>query len=83
MKTWKIKSKVTAIAFVLMLSFAATFVALPIVSAHDPPWEVPTWAYAYVTNDIIGVNQQTVLSFGLTRYRQQQLALMVTGGHGQ
>jgi len=63
MKNWKIKSKVTAIVFVLMLSFAATFVALPIVSAHDPPWEIPTYAYAYVRNDVIGVNQEVLIIF--------------------
>jgi hypothetical protein len=58
MKNWKIKSKVTAIAFVLILTISAIFVALPIVSAHDPPWEVPTWAYMSVTNNPIGVNQE-------------------------
>jgi len=63
MKNWKIKSKVTAIAFVLMLTFAATFVALPIVSAHDPPLEVPTWAYISLTNNVIGVGQQVVIIY--------------------
>jgi len=63
MKNLKIKSKLSAITFVLILTFAAIFVALPIVSAHDPPLDVPTWAYAYVTNDVIGVNQQTVVVY--------------------
>jgi len=41
---------------------------LPIVSAHDPPWDIPTWCYAYVTNDIIGVNQQTVIVYWINAY---------------
>ena len=58
MKTWNNKSKLSAIAFVIILTFAAIFVALPIASAHDPAWEVPNWAYISVTNNPIGVNQQ-------------------------
>jgi hypothetical protein len=63
MKTWKNKSKLSAIAFAIILTFAAIFVALPIVSAHDPAWEVPTWAYMSVTNNPIGVNQQVGILF--------------------
>jgi len=57
MKKLKNKQKLSAITFVLILTFAATFVTLPIVSAHDPPWEISTWAYIALTSDVIGVNQ--------------------------
>jgi hypothetical protein len=39
MKILKNKSKISAITFVLVLTISATFVALPAVNAHDPPWK--------------------------------------------
>jgi hypothetical protein len=63
MKTWKNKSKLSAITFVIMLVFAATIAAFPLVSAHDPAWEIPTWAFMSVTNNPIGVNQQVGIIF--------------------
>jgi len=60
MQILKNKTKISAITFVLVLTISATFVALPIVSAHDPPLEVPTWAYISLTNNVIGVGQQVV-----------------------
>jgi len=63
MKFSRNKAKVTAISFVLVLTFSAILVALPTVVAHDPPLEVPTWAYIAVTNNPIGVGQQVVVVF--------------------
>jgi len=63
MQILKKKTKTSTIALVLMLTFAATFVALPIVSAHDPPWEVPTWSYISLVPDVIGIGQQMVIVF--------------------
>ncbi len=58
------KLKSASITLILMLIISATLItALPIVSAHDPPLDIPTYCYAYVTNDIIGVNQPTVIVF--------------------
>ncbi len=68
MNVLKSKSKISAIAFALILTVTAVFVALPIVSAHDPPWEVPTWCYIAVTNNPIGVNQQVVIVFWINSY---------------
>jgi hypothetical protein len=65
MKNLRNISKISAIAFVLLLTFSATFVALPIVSAHDPPLEVNTWCYCVVSNQIIGVSQQQKIIFWL------------------
>ena len=63
MKILQKKSKIATIALILVLTFSAIIIALPIVSAHDPPWTVPTWCYASVTNSIIGVNQQVVIVY--------------------
>ncbi len=48
MKKLKNKSKVIAIAFVLLLTFAALSVALPTVGAQDENEEVITYAYLSV-----------------------------------
>jgi len=68
MKIWKNKSKISAITFVLLLTFAAIIVTLPIVSAHDPPWEVPTWSYISVSPNPVGVNQPALLVMWLNCY---------------
>lgn len=57
------KTAATAIAIFLVLTIAATLVALPTVNAHYPAWTVKVWCYATVTNSIIGVNQQEVIVF--------------------
>ena len=68
LKKCKSKSKISAIALVLVLTISATFFALPIVSAHDPPWDVPTWAFIALRNDIIGVGQQVLILFWPNSY---------------
>jgi len=57
MEISKNKTMAITVALILTLTFAATFVALPIVSAHDPPEEVPTHSYIVVTPNPIGVGQ--------------------------
>jgi len=57
------KSKIFAIPLILVLTFSATILAFPIVSAHDPAWEVPTWTYVVGRNDPIGVNQEQLIVF--------------------
>ena len=68
MKIWKNKSKATAIVFVLLLTLTAMFVTLPIVSAHDPPWETPSWAFMSVAPNPIGVGQQVLIVMWLNDY---------------
>jgi len=63
MKTLRNKSRISAISVITILIISAVIVALPMVSAHDPAWEVPTWAYMSVTNNPIGVNQQLGIIF--------------------
>ncbi len=57
MKNLPNRSKISAITFVLLLSFSAIFIALPIVSAHDPPWTVATWAFLSVEPNPVGIGQ--------------------------
>jgi hypothetical protein len=52
-----------AISLLLTLTIAITLISLPIANAHDPPWEVPTYTYISLTNEVIGVNQDTVIVF--------------------
>ena len=61
----KTKTTISTIAFVLVLTFAATFVALPIVSAHDPPLDIPSYAYVSVTPNPIGVGQPVLITMWL------------------
>ena len=68
MKNLKNKTRLFAIIFVLMLTFAAISVALPIVSAHDPPWTIQNWAYVSATPDVIGVNQEVLIVFWSAQY---------------
>jgi len=62
-KRFNAKKLVTTIALILVLTISAMLVALPIVSAHDPPLEVHTWCYCVVSNQIIGINQQQKIIF--------------------
>jgi len=57
----KTKMTIAAIALVLTLTFSATFVALPIVSAHDPPWSIKTYAYVSVSPESVGVGQPVLV----------------------
>ena len=68
MKNLKTKSKTIVITFALMLSFAATLVTLPIVSAHDPAWEIPTWAYMSVAPSPVGVGQPVLVVMWINEY---------------
>jgi outer membrane protein assembly factor BamB len=62
------KTKAATITLVLALTIPAILATLPIVGAHDPPWEVPTWCYISVTNNPIGVGQTTYLFFWLNHF---------------
>ena len=43
---------------ILLLSIAATLIALPTAEAHSPKWEIPTYAYLSVAPNPIGVGQR-------------------------
>ena len=62
------KTKTASIALILMLTFSATILAFPFASAHDPAWEIPTWAYMSVSPSPLGVNQEALIVMWLNDY---------------
>ena len=60
--------KLATIALVLVLTFSAILVALPIVSAHDPPWDIPTYAYIQAYPNPIGQGQTFYILGWLDKY---------------
>jgi outer membrane protein assembly factor BamB len=61
------KTKMT-ITLILILAFSVMYVALPIVTAHDPPITVPTTAYVSCAPQTVGIGQYTVISCFVDRY---------------
>jgi len=55
------KSKATLIALVLTLTMAITLVAVPLATAHDPPWTIISYAYIVATPDPVGVGQRLAI----------------------
>jgi hypothetical protein len=47
----------TAIALILIAAMTISFMLLPAASAHDPPWEIPSYPYLVVAPDPVGVGQ--------------------------
>ena len=68
MKKQTTKTKTASITLILMLTFSAAILALPIASAHDPGWEIPVYTYVAVTNNPIGVGQNLVIVFWPNAY---------------
>jgi len=62
------KKKIASIAVILMLTFSAITLALPIASAHDPAWTIQNWAYVAVVPEKIGVNQEMLIVFWPAQY---------------
>ena len=52
-----------SVVLLTLLTACALLVAVPVVSAHSPAWQVPTWTYIGATNNPIGVGQQLALIF--------------------
>jgi outer membrane protein assembly factor BamB len=64
----KNKTKTTAIAIFLVLTITATLVALPLVSAHDPGWNIPTYAYVTCSPSTVGVSDYTLIVMWVDKY---------------
>jgi outer membrane protein assembly factor BamB len=59
----------TIIAILLMSTIAIPiFAILPSTNAHDPPWDVPTYAYINAAPNPVGVNQTVNVVFWLNAY---------------
>jgi hypothetical protein len=52
-------------SLILLLAFSAFATTATFVSAHDPAWTIPTYAYIVATPDRIGVGQTAVIVFWL------------------
>ena len=57
-----------AIALILMLTFSALLATTSTVIAHDPPWDVPTYAYVSASPATVGVGQPTVIIMWLDKF---------------
>jgi outer membrane protein assembly factor BamB len=57
------KTTITTIALILTLTFAATLLTLPIVTAHDPPKEIPTYAFIVASPNPVGAGQTAFVVF--------------------
>ncbi|MCW4018513.1 MAG: hypothetical protein NWF00_07550 [Candidatus Bathyarchaeota archaeon] len=54
-------TKTTIAAMILLISFAISIFAAPSASAHDPPIDIPTYAYLSISPDPAGVDQSVFL----------------------
>jgi outer membrane protein assembly factor BamB len=62
------KNKIsTAIALFLMFAIAVSLVTLPLANAHDPPWQIPTFAFINVAPDPVGVGQTVAVVMWLDK----------------
>ncbi len=59
------KHSAAAVFLLLLLTLSAYVAVIPSVEAHTPPWTIPTWCYISVSNNPIGVNQETVIVYWL------------------
>ena len=59
----KLNNKLFAIAIALILLTSSALVLMPSnnVSAHDPPWEIPTYAYINASPNPVGVGQDVLI----------------------
>ncbi len=64
----------TTLALFLVLTIAVPLLALPSVNAHDPAWNIPTFAYIQVAPNPVGVNQQVFATFWLDKVLPSALA---------
>ncbi len=44
-----------------MITLAVPLIALPTANAHDPPWEITTWAYVSAAPNPVGVGQKVLI----------------------
>jgi outer membrane protein assembly factor BamB len=63
MLSLKNRKLATMATLIMVLSIAATLFALPTTNAHDPPSNVPTWAYISASPNPVGVGQTVLIVF--------------------
>ncbi len=60
------KTKTASIILILTLTFSATIIALPLTSAHDPAWTLPTVTLIAAAPETVGAGQYVVVYFWLS-----------------
>lgn len=60
------KTKIALVTLFLLLTMTVAIFAVP-ASAHDPPWNIPTFAYITAAPNPIGVDQTVSLVFWLDK----------------
>ncbi len=58
-----IRNRITAILIVILLSISigSSIIQVPTISAHDPSWNIPTYAYVQGAPDPLGVGQTSTI----------------------
>ena len=90
MQISKNKTSVIAIAILLTISMTTSMLMMPSVSAHQPPWQIPTYAYINASPNPVGIGQNVVVIMWLTNlfspasglgndYRFHNYQLIITG----
>jgi outer membrane protein assembly factor BamB len=61
MKFSKKKTITFMITLFLIMTIAIPLLNLQVVSAHSPPWVIPTWTYIAVSPHLVGIGQQLLV----------------------
>jgi hypothetical protein len=87
-----LKNKEFAVATILLLTIVMPLVAIPIVNAHTPPWNIETFAYINAAPNPVGVGQKVDIliwcdkpraSAALSNdYRMHNYRLIITDSEG-
>ena len=63
MKFLRNKTTATAVALILMITITVSIIALPMSFARMSPEPIPTWTYAGVGPETVGVGEQVIIVF--------------------
>ena len=61
------KAKIATITTIITILFGVTMALTPLANAHDPPWNIDTWAYVSVEPSPIGVNQPVFVTMWIDK----------------
>lgn len=61
------KTKIATISTLLTIVLMLTMILIPIANAHDPPWDIDTYAFLVVQPNPIGVNQPVFVSMWIDK----------------
>jgi len=61
------KITIATIALILVLTITALIASIPVISAHDPPWTISTYAFLNVSPNPVGVGQTAYIGAWLDK----------------